>query len=155
MRGVASSSPLALALLLALALFQVSGCSGSSSTNDGTGGATGGGPGGAAGNVAGGASGGSGGAGGGASGGAGSNQGFSCGSETCVSGESFCFTKYPPLPGTTQQFGCRAPPTACSSMSTSCACVCGAVGDCRGIGSGAPCQCTDTGGEVRVTCLLE
>jgi hypothetical protein len=137
----------------------------------GTGGAVGGGSGGAAGNAAGGASGGSGGVGGkaagegsigaagsggsGASGGAGGNRGFSCGSETCISGESYCFTKYPPPGGVPQGFACLPKPTSCSSRPTCCACVCQGQGDCVGMGNGAPCRCTDTGGEVLVTCQIE
>jgi hypothetical protein len=121
-----------------------------------------GGAGGVAGKAAGGTSGnGSGGSGGkgtgGAPGGAGGNQTFSCGSDTCTVGETFCYSY---TPGTAGQTGrsCEATPVACASAPTSCACLCPpssstAVGCVPvGMGAGNFCTCSDTGGVVNLSC---
>jgi hypothetical protein len=148
------------------------GASGESG-HPGTAGSSGGGSGGAAGNAAGGASGGvggkaaggtSGGGGGsagkgvgGGSGGAGGNQMFSCGSDTCTVGESFCYSYAPGTAGPTG-LSCQATPPACASMPTSCACLCPPSSNpgfgCVPAGMGAVnfCSCTDTGGVVNVHC---
>jgi hypothetical protein len=148
------------------------GASGDSG-HPGSGGASGGSSGGAAGNAVGGASGGvggnaaggmSGGGGGsagkavgGGSGGTGGNQMFSCGSDTCTIGESFCYSYTPGTAGPTG-LSCEATPAACSSTPASCACLCPPSSNtafgCVPAGMGAVnfCSCTDTGGVVHVSC---
>jgi hypothetical protein len=137
---------------------------GSGGHASGAGGAEGGhgGAGGVAGKAAGGTSGnGSGGSGGkgtgGAPGGAGGNQTFSCGSDTCTVGETFCYSYTPGTPGQTGR-SCEATPVACASAPTSCACLCPpssstAVGCVPvGMGAGNFCTCSDTGGAVNLSC---
>lgn len=124
-----------------------------------------GGAGGVAGKAAGGTSGsgsggsagkGSGGSGGKGAGGAGGSQMFSCGSDTCTAGESYCYTY---TPGTAGQTGrsCQTTPAACASMPTSCACLCPTSGTGPGcvpvgMGAGNYCTCSVTGGAVNIVC---
>ena len=138
---------------------------GSSGGAAGTGGASGGSSGGAAGNAAAqGGSGGDGGAGGvvgsggsGGAGGAGGNETFSCGAETCTAGESYCYSYMPGSGGQTGR-SCQPTPAACASTPRSCACLCppssGTAVGCTpvGMGTGDFCSCTDSGGQVKVSC---
>jgi hypothetical protein len=90
------------------------------------------------------------------SGGAGGNQTYSCGSDTCTVGESFCYAY---TPGTAGQTGrsCQLTPAACASTPASCACLCppssNAAFGCVpvGMGAGNYCLCSETGGGVTVT----
>lgn len=174
--------PFLVAAGLALSLLAASACSSSSATSDGSvqgghgggggvsgGGASGeaghpgtGGSGGAGGTPAGGTSGGGGGsagngAGGGA-GGAGGQQTFSCGTDTCTAGESYCYTD---TPGTGGQIGrsCQVTPVVCWPAPTSCACLCPPASDtaigCTPVGIASPgvaCSCTETSGVVNINC---
>src|SRR6185312_11501956 len=89
--------------------------------------------------------------------GAGGNQTYSCGSDTCTVGESFCYAY---TPGTAGQTGrsCQLTPAACASTPASCACLCppssNAAFGCVpvGMGAGNYCLCSETGGGVTVTC---
>ena len=150
-------------------------CTGSQGGHGG-GGAAGGGSGGAAGNAAGGASGGSSGVGGkaaggasgggggsagkggvGGTGGAGGAQMYSCGSDTCTVGESFCYSYTPGTAGPSGR-SCQPTPAACASTPTSCACLCPPSSNTGlgcvpvGMGAGNFCSCTETGGVVTVSC---
>jgi hypothetical protein len=143
-----------------------SGHSGTGGVGVGSGGTAGGsasgGSSGAGGKAAGGASGaGSGGSGGkgsgGASGGAGGVQSYSCGSDTCTVGQSFCYSYTPGTAGSTGR-SCQTTPTACASAPTSCACLCppapGTAFGCVPVGTGQGnfCTCDDTNGVVKVSC---
>src|SRR5215471_13253264 len=173
----------ALWLVLVVAITQALGCSnsGDGSADGGsggvgglsTGGTSGGGSGGSGGRGAGGASGGgsgengaggtagaAGGTAGGAgtgTGGAGGNQTYSCGSDTCIVGQSYCYSYTLGNTGPTGR-SCQATPSACASTPTSCACLCppssGAAIGCVpvGMGTGNFCTCGDTGGVVNVSC---
>ena len=100
---------------------------------------------------------GTGGASGGGSGGAGGNQMYSCGSETCTAGQSFCYSYTPGTAGSTGR-SCHATPSACASAPTSCACLCppspNAALGCVPVGMSSSnfCVCSDTGGLVGVSC---
>jgi hypothetical protein len=121
-------------------------CTGSQGGNAGDGGAGGKGAGGAAG-----------GSGGNGTGGAGGSQMFSCGSDTCTTGESFCYTY---TPGTAGQTGrsCETTPAACAATPTSCTCLCPPSSNASlgcvpvGMGAGSYCLCSETGGAVNIVC---
>lgn len=93
----------------------------------------------------------------GASGGSGGSHVYSCGSQSCTAGASYCYSYTPGTAGTTGR-SCQPIPAACASSPTSCACLCppsssGAFG-CVPVemGTGNFCSCSDTGGVVNVSC---
>lgn len=94
---------------------------------------------------------------GGASGGAGGAQTYSCGSDTCTVGQSFCYAFTPGTAGSAGR-SCQATPSACESSPTSCACLCPpssnpAIGCVPvGMSDGYFCSCGDANGVVNVSC---
>jgi len=129
---------------------------GGTGTGGGGGASGGGGVGGAAG------SGGSVGAGGsaGSSGSGGADAGadatnFTCGLATCTTGQSYCYSYTPGVPGGTAARTCKPISAACATTPT-CACVCppkasGPPGGC--MNENNTCSCTETNGQVVVMCL--
>ena len=82
---------------------------------------------------------------------------FGCGLATCTTRQSYCYSYTPGVPGGTPSRTCKPISAACASAPT-CACVCpplssGPPGSCQGEGISASCTCTETNGQVVVTCL--
>jgi len=133
------------------------GAAGASAGTSGNAGTSG--HGGASGGSTGAAGAGAGAGGGGSGGGAGATQtSYACGSDTCTTGQSFCYSFSGGVPGSGTSRSCTTLPAGCTATPT-CACVCppttGPTGDCSysgAIGSSF-CTCSETGGTLTVSCF--
>ena len=160
-RRKGTAAPAAFAVLFGLAVVEWPGCSSSASLPSGDGGSNGTGgasssTGGASGpgtGGTGGASSGTGGAGTSGTGGVTGSWTFSCGSDTCTVGQSFCYTHYFGATGGHPDVSCQPAP---DSKCVSCQCLCPATSatTCSSavVGPHPYCSCTETNGEVNLTC---
>jgi hypothetical protein len=82
---------------------------------------------------------------------------YSCGSDTCMTGQTFCYSYAPGVPGGGVGRSCMTVPAACAKNPT-CACLCPPVrppmNGCTftgGFGSGS-CSCSELNGELEIDC---
>jgi hypothetical protein len=83
---------------------------------------------------------------------------YSCGSDTCMTGQTFCYSFAPGIPGAGPSRGCMTLPAACAKNPT-CACLCppplsSPTLGCTfngPFGSGS-CNCSEHDGEVSIFC---
>jgi hypothetical protein len=148
-RWTGAPAAMAFAVVFGLSVLEAPSCSNSSSNSTdasaegGSGGAggTGGGTGGVSGAPG--------------AGGTGGAKTYSCGSDTCTAGNSFCYTYYSGATGGHPAQSCQPIPDACASTPTSCDCLCptsNAV-NCVPIVLGPlNCSCSDTGGLLNLSC---
>jgi hypothetical protein len=92
----------------------------------------------------------------GGSGGTAAPVSYSCGSDTCTSDQTFCYSYAAGIAGGGTSRGCRNLPTECAKKPT-CACVCPPIDPSRSecaftAGWGGFCYCSETNGELTVSC---
>lgn len=99
--------------------------------------------------------------GGGAAGTGGSDAGaamsYACGSDTCVPGQTLCYSYVGGLSTSTRSFSCMTVPAACAKNPT-CACLCPPIpppaSDCTYVGATASgsCGCSDDNNQLTISC---
>jgi hypothetical protein len=88
---------------------------------------------------------------------AGAAMSYACGSDTCVPGQTLCYSFAGGLPGSTRSFSCKTVPAACAKNPT-CACLCPPVAPptlgCTYVGGAAPgsCGCSEDNDQLTVSC---
>ena len=88
---------------------------------------------------------------------AGAAMSYACGSDTCMPGQTFCYSFSGGVPGSGTSRSCKTVPAACAK-NPPCACLCPPVAapafGCSYVGGSASgsCTCSEANAELTVTC---